>query len=164
MNCDFTRFCKSLHDINVIRETCGPVITNPRIDDSRKTKLLRNVGRFGGNGWWWELTVEDVGGRVAVNDSCKGTINGDGMSFASCGMSFFNESVARASGPAFLGTSGAGKSQRARSPFTIATEALMSCGTCVDSPRQELYSDKHLRSTGVSTIVLTLSLSRMAFP
>jgi hypothetical protein len=164
MNCDFTRFCKSLHDLNVIRETCGPVITNPRIDDSKKTKLLRNVGRFGGNGWWWELTVEDVGGRVAVNDSCKGTINGDGISFASCGMSFFNESVARASGPAVLGTSGAGKSQRARSPFTIATEALMSCGTCVDSPRQELYSDKHLRSTGVSTNVLTLSLSRMAFP
>lgn len=81
---------------------------------------------------------------MAVNDSCKGTINGDGISFASCGMSLFIESVVRASGPAFLGGSGGGKSQRARSPFTIATEPLIRLETWFDSPMQELCSNKHL--------------------
>lgn len=52
--------------------------------------------------------VEDVGGRVAVNDSWRGTIKGDGISFANCGISLFIESVVLASGPAFLGSSGAG--------------------------------------------------------
>jgi hypothetical protein len=84
--------------------------------------------------------VEDVGGRVAVNDSWRGTINGDGISFASCGMSLFIESVARASGPAFLGGSGAGKSQRTRRPFTMARDALMRLETCA---RQKPFSNKH---------------------
>jgi len=89
------------------------------------------------------LIVEDVGGRVAVNDSWRGTINGDGISFASCGISLFIDNVIRASGPAFLGGSGDGKSQRARSPFTMAREALMRLETCVDSVMQELFSNEH---------------------
>ena len=47
----------------------------------------------------------------------------------------------RASGPAFFGGSGDGKSQRARSPFTMAREALMRLETCADSVMQELFSN-----------------------
>jgi hypothetical protein len=53
-------------------------------------------------------------------------------------MSLFIDNVAFASGPAFLEGSGAGKSQRERSPFTIAREALMRLETCGNSLRQEL--------------------------
>jgi hypothetical protein len=53
-------------------------------------------------------------------------------------MSLFIDNVALASGPAFLGGSGAGKSQSMRSPFTIAREALIRVETCANSLRQEL--------------------------
>ena len=95
----------------------------------------------GRNGWWREFVAADVGGRITVNDSCNGTINGDGISLASCGMSLFIESMFFASG--FLGGSGAESSQRARSPFTIAIEALMRFGTCIDSLAQELFSNQY---------------------
>jgi hypothetical protein len=53
-------------------------------------------------------------------------------------MSLFIDNVGLASGPAFLGGSGAGKSQSARSPFTIAREALIRVETCGDPSTQEL--------------------------
>ena len=118
-------------------------LINLKTRKKERSGLLLKVGILGRNGWWSEFAAADVGGRITVNDSCNGTINGDGISLARCGISRFIESVIFASGPAFLGASGAGKSQRARSPFTIATDALMRPGTCIDSLTQEDFSNQY---------------------
>lgn len=132
------------------------------IAEREQNELPLNVGISGQNGWWREFVAADVGGRITVNDSCNGTINGDGISLDSCGMSLFIESVIFPSG--FLGGSGAGKSQRARSPFTIATEALIRPATCLDSLAQELFSNQHTCNIKTRMSNLTLSLSRMLLP
>ena len=142
MDGDFTRFCERFHNFNFVGKTCNVSISRKYENAGRERRNLPlNVGTSGWNGWWREFVAADVGGRITVNDSCNGTINGDGISLARCGISLFIESVVFASG--FLGGSGAGSSQRARSPFTIATEALMRSGTCIDSLAQELFSNQY---------------------
>lgn len=51
MNCDFSRPCESLHDINVIQEICNiPTLGNSGINEQGKNRLRSKVGRFKGNG------------------------------------------------------------------------------------------------------------------
>lgn len=51
MNCDFTRFCKGLHNINFIREACNFVVTDPRIDNQGSLNyygMLEDLGGMAG--------------------------------------------------------------------------------------------------------------------
>jgi hypothetical protein len=55
MNCDFSRFCKSPHDINVIREACGI------LSETQEKVVQGKVAYYG--------MLEDFGGTVGGGNS-----------------------------------------------------------------------------------------------